>query len=427
MNHQYFISLNNSYFYQYPMNFCFDYQYSTLLLVYQQVIFFKEKKEYFDSFNNIFVWPKYLKEHLGLMGFQIDNGAIKSFSYHDSLYDYALVLNYIKKVSIKFNVDNTFFFFFRSDTVEHTISNNINIDILNLPFFKMSKKISFNSLEQNMLMIPDAYMIDPIKRSYINYSLTKDIDFLDKIGKGIFRGSTTGNNCLFNILAKKKDQCPRLKLIMQSQYCSGKVDAEFSSVYSEYKNETYLSICCNYKTLTEHLNYKFIVSQDGHSSSFMRIPFAMQSHSLLIKQEEATVQWFYHALKPYYNYIPISDSTNICFYTDYLNLFPSRNINIVENSNYLSRNIFTVNSLLDYTASILNEYSKISKDYNSSNQQIPPLEHTLLKGEGLNTDIENIATGSIYFLLENMEQNNIPAILGEYLIHSINEIGDGWV
>ena len=60
-----------------------------------------------------------------------------------------------------------------------------------------------------------------------------------------------------------------------------------------------------YRTLDDHLKHKYLLSVEGNSAAWKRIPWIMASNSVLFKTTEYSYQWFYDGLIPWHNYIPI--------------------------------------------------------------------------------------------------------------------------
>jgi hypothetical protein len=67
---------------------------------------------------------------------------------------------------------------------------------------------------------------------------------------------------------------------------------------SEKINETNVKI-------TEHIKYKYLISIDGWTAAWMRVPWIMASNSVLLKQDSNRVEWFYHAMKPHVHFYPV--------------------------------------------------------------------------------------------------------------------------
>ena len=394
-------------------NLWHDIKTSNLLSMYQEI-------EYFQNIDvNIYVndihgWPKFIKESLGLMGFQITNGTIKSFSYYSSLYDYIIILHHLKKVILKHGLQDMNFFLLREDEVFSDYNIVIN-QLLRFPFFRMSKNMTLKSLDRKMLLLPDGYILDPFRSLYIINELLKDIDFEIKIEKVIFRGLTTGSQCLFDSKLEQSKHCSRLKLITESYRCNDKIEAQFSASYVRIGYNLNNDMCCNNKYIYEHFKYKYIISQDGHTSAWMRVPWIIQSNSLLLKEEDNTIQWFYYMLKPYYNYIPFYEVINICAFVEYINYINIENIKeIVKNSQYLVHESFSETSMLEYTAFILNSYSTINKLNNDF--VLDAEQYQLLYQSGLNEILLYFAVPFTGYFLDGVEQVKVDNLLAEIII-----------
>ncbi len=45
----------------------------------------------------------------------------------------------------------------------------------------------------------------------------------------------------------------------------------------------------------------------GHAAAWHRVPWILQSNSVLLFIENDNVEWFYSAMKPWEHYVPIKD------------------------------------------------------------------------------------------------------------------------
>jgi hypothetical protein len=54
-----------------------------------------------------------------------------------------------------------------------------------------------------------------------------------------------------------------------------------------------------YKNINDHLQNKYLLSLDGFSGAWKRIPWIMASNSVLFKTTTHHTQWFYDGLIPW--------------------------------------------------------------------------------------------------------------------------------
>ena len=98
----------------------------------------------------------------------------------------------------------------------------------------------------------------------------------------------------------------RVKLAELSYLFPEIIDAKFPA-WDLTKTEYFLKIHANgsYFKEIEHLKYKYLLSLDGHTCAWLRVPWIMLSSSILVKTETNKLEWFYHKIKPYVHYVPI--------------------------------------------------------------------------------------------------------------------------
>ena len=69
----------------------------------------------------------------------------------------------------------------------------------------------------------------------------------------------------------------------------------------------------------EHLKYKYLISMDGASASWQRVPWILLSDSVLLMVESNSRDWFYDNLKPWVHFVPIrSDFSDLFKQLHYL-------------------------------------------------------------------------------------------------------------
>ena len=118
------------------------------------------------------------------------------------------------------------------------------------------------------------------------------------------------------------DLYPRLELILQSLAHPDKFNAKMNlqmpranwkpcaGLY-EWLDPLIGKGAYHYKTLPigyeAHLEYKFLLSLDGHGCAWLRVPWILYSNSILVMQDTLKEQWFYQALTPHKHYWPIKE------------------------------------------------------------------------------------------------------------------------
>lgn len=106
---------------------------------------------------------------------------------------------------------------------------------------------------------------------------------------------------------------PRAEIVWQSHLHPELIDAMFSLVAPDHRQRmTDLGMPekgdLSNVDAADHLKYKYLISADGWTASWLRVPWIMVSNSLLIKQESQKVEWFSWQMKPYVHYYPIANN-----------------------------------------------------------------------------------------------------------------------
>ena len=60
-------------------------------------------------------------------------------------------------------------------------------------------------------------------------------------------------------------------------------------------------------SITDHLKYKYLISVDGNTCAWQRVPWIMLSGSVLLLVETDMEEWFYADIIPYFHYVPIKN------------------------------------------------------------------------------------------------------------------------
>jgi hypothetical protein len=89
----------------------------------------------------------------------------------------------------------------------------------------------------------------------------------------------------------------------------------------------------------------------------------MLSNSVLVKQETSEIQWFYSALKPYHNYIPVDEELiNIFAQLEWMNQHDLELQQISQNAQNFIRNNLMPENIEAHVVLILNEYHQLHRD-----------------------------------------------------------------
>ena len=58
-------------------------------------------------------------------------------------------------------------------------------------------------------------------------------------------------------------------------------------------------------SIEQHLKYKYLISLDGNTAAWQRVPWIMLSGSVLLLVETQVEEWFYQDIEAYVHYVPV--------------------------------------------------------------------------------------------------------------------------
>jgi hypothetical protein len=195
--------------------------------------------------------------------------------------------------------------------------------------------------EQNVL-IPDLY-------ATYNYNGKLNInDNIDnKKNEMIFVGSSTGNyNPLFN---------NRLKICNDALKYPDTIKCYISNVCQISKEKIknvfplYENFLSNNLSIEEQLNYKYIISIDGNTSAWDRVPWILNSKSILVKHKSDELCWYYYLLKKNVHYLEFETVEDLKKILD-----ENKNYDyIIKNANDFVKKYLTLDIHLKYMEQVL--------------------------------------------------------------------------
>lgn len=143
-------------------------------------------------------------------------------------------------------------------------------------------------------------------------------------------------------------------------------------------------------TPIESIKYKYLVSVDGWTAAWERVPWILQSKSLLLKQDSPIVEWFTYLMNPMVHYYPIkSDISNIAETVEWLRTHDKTTEQIAGEGTYLAMNIFREEKILEEFYNVLDELAEI-QNYTvpaaiqlivKNSEEVRPLEYYLTLSE----------------------------------------------
>ncbi|MEK6734921.1 MAG: glycosyl transferase family 90 [Pseudomonadota bacterium] len=309
-----------------------------------------------------------------LMRFQIVNQKLYADSYDINQFYFKPYFRYLQNFLKKYKVKDVDFIIYGRDEIVENALQEKTLDVLG---FMMSKNIN-SKYEKDKLLIPDAWMIregDESFRSLVpKLSQASNIyPWESKENKVFWRGGAHGAKEKYYYNISNFDKLPRLSLVIFSKLYPQLIDARLTS-YTEFSKDEdgenlkiimdLLSIKSQARVNEEdHLKYKYLISIDGNTCPWMRVPWIMLSNSILLKQETENIEWFYSALKPMVHYVPINKNlTSLFEQIDWLKTHDNEAEQISNNATNFIKSELMPEHIDVHLAIILNEYAGIQKD-----------------------------------------------------------------
>jgi len=224
----------------------------------------------------------------------------------------------------------------------------------------MSIDLGDSMLEHNHFLIPDSYMLYGFHSSHSKGGLrkaglwesnleearaaSKNVPWDLKIPKVYWRGADNGKAYGVSneeVWANLPKYYPRVELVRMSAQYPELIDAMLTH-YSQGESdiERYKSIGLEDRlthlrfSITDHVYFKYLISLDGWTSAWMRVPWILATNCVLLKQESLKVEWFDYALKPYVHYYPVkSDLSDLLQAIEYLEKNQDVAQEIIRNAN----------------------------------------------------------------------------------------------
>ena len=313
---------------------------------------------------------KKIRDTQDLIRFQIvDQKLYVITSNPEGLYSLSLI-SYFQNFLKNYKIPDIDFIIYDSDFIY--LDENQEYDHIKIPTFMMSKNLD-SKQEKNQLLLPDAYIINYWHKLAHSIPKSRDKNPWDqKINKIFWRGGTTGVSDKYTYSISNLDKIERLKLVMLSTIYPDLIDADFTwypnfSKDSNGKNLKYLlsSLFPNSHAISEedHLKYKYLISIDGQTCAWLRIPWIMISNSVLVKQDSSRIEWFYPAIKPYIHYVPLKqDLTDIFEQISWMKANDNKLQEISLNAQKFIESELMPEHIDSHMAIILNQYATIQKD-----------------------------------------------------------------
>jgi len=259
------------------------------------------------------------------------------------------IFAYFKSLRKKYYLPNTDFII---------ISDDGQAESKQLPVFSFAKNKHVN----NVLLIQDFEMFLELSNSNKNFikickKISRKNPWIEKKGLAFFRGAGTG---VYNPNLSDYGN-DRMRVILFSSNYPELVDATFCIVFCQNMGTLLNSIGKKIESapLENHFQYKYLLDIDGNSCTYSRCRWILLSNSVLLKLVTDNEQWYYKALKPWVNYVPIKQ--DISDLADNIKILKSDDAlahEIAINGNKLGKQIFTRKVIDNYMFRLLKAYSK---------------------------------------------------------------------
>lgn len=314
------------------------------------------------------------KKQIGFTRFQIIDGQI--YAEHNTAFNFPgsslpmfnVLTSSLQRILKTHKINNVDFVFFAVDNLYP--SDKVRDLIIDSPTFMMSNDFS-RLPEKGRLLIPDAYILNeqfwpPLIKDIMEGSLIYPWETKDS--KKIFwRGATTGGS--YDL--QNYHHLPRLTLVMMSRSFPELIDARFMH-YDQFREDQSgkdlrmvldkLFINPGHLKEKAHLKYKYLISLDGNTAAWIRVPWILLSNSVLIKQETEVMEIFYSGMKPYVHYVPVTHNISDIFEKlNWLKNNDKKAKQISENATHFICSNLMPTDIDEYLAIILNEYHKLQR------------------------------------------------------------------
>lgn len=175
-----------------------------------------------------------------------------------------------------------------------------------------------NVNNQSTVLVPD---FEIFEYNYYN-QLKDDIDFTNKIDKAVFVGSTTGTN-----FEENRDHCNTMNNILNdpsvrisaAQFFNDreKIIFKLPSIVQCDCSETVEFLRSLPYTQAQKMSWnqqyqnRYIISVDGNGPTCSRVALTLLSNSVLIKYNSKWIVYYHRALRPYFNYLPVQNHSDV--------------------------------------------------------------------------------------------------------------------
>lgn len=176
----------------------------------------------------------------------------------------------------------------------------------------------------------------------------------DKVNSAIFIGASTGSSVAADNMRLKVAN-ETLDMDNVSCYINTIVQVERDDVFAAFpRTEEFLR---DSLSIPEQLQHKFIISIDGNTCAWSRVPWIMNSNSVLLKKKSSTVNWYYSRMAAGKEYIEFNDASELPGCIAYLAANPEAVADIVIAAQTFVQTYLTPESHMTYLRELMYELS----------------------------------------------------------------------
>ena len=188
--------------------------------------------------------------------------------------------------------------------LDEYINMTINIGLHDTYHSNLGIMIFAGEENTENIIIPDFYAMN----NYNNILQKDNICFENKKNKAIFIGSSTGNcNPQYN---ERLNLCNKyINNTNINCYINNFCQINMNLITNEYPN--YQSFSSGYISIAKQLEYKYIITVDGNTTTWDRIPWVFNSNSVCLKKKSNQTCWYYEFMLKDEHYIEFEDDSLI--------------------------------------------------------------------------------------------------------------------
>jgi len=205
-----------------------------------------------------------------------------------------------------------------------------------VPIFTYAKDMD-QPTENKLILIPDWMNLCSNRKLLSGIDSASAPFWENKINKLFWRGSECDSTGF------------RKKLVNLGKINSDRIDADF--VYLNTPVDKIIK-------LQDHLKYKYLISIDGIRCSWERLVWHLYSGSLVFKNTSNQVQWYYKAIKPYRDYIPVADEQELLDKLIWAEQYPAEVQKIIQSGRNMVANNLQLEDMLHYWIAVIKEYNE---------------------------------------------------------------------